>query len=78
VESAAVLAEGHTVLSYDLPQATDRQGAAGPKGFHSRVADFEKKLLVEALEATPNRKKAAAELQLSYDQFRRLLKKHHL
>jgi len=57
--------------------ASSADPGVGP--FASRVEAFEHSLLTTALDAAGgNRRKAAAALELSYDQLRRLLAKHHI
>lgn len=53
--------------------------AAQPSDFRSAVAQFERKLLEQALAATRhNQRRAAQMLGLSYDQLRHCLKRHNL
>ena len=53
--------------------------AAQPSDFRSAVAQFERKLLEQALAATRhNQRRAAQKLGLSYDQLRHCLKRHNL
>ncbi|MFQ5809258.1 MAG: sigma-54-dependent transcriptional regulator [Armatimonadota bacterium] len=78
IEGALCRATGPEIGPGDLllPQ-TDVTEAA--EGFSDRVASFEKSLLLEALESNNwNQKKAAAALELKYDQLRHLYKKYDL
>ncbi len=57
----------------------DARPAAPPAGFHEAMHEQELRMLRNALEAARfNQKRAAASLGLSYDQFRRKLRAHHL
>lgn len=80
VETAAVLAEGAAIECGDLPdhRRSRMPGTEEASGFADQVAAYEKKLLLGALESSSTRKDAAKRLELSYDQFRRLAKKHNL
>jgi psp operon transcriptional activator len=61
------------------PRAKTGPAPAGPVRFGKAVADFEKRLLREALSAHENHQgKTARALGLSYDQLRGLLRKHRL
>ncbi len=69
-----ILQDGHFDLS---PPAAREAGSAG--AFAERVAAFESQLLRQALEAEGGHLgRAAKRLSLSYDQMRRLLRKHKL
>ena len=85
IEGAMCRAEGSEITIADLPLELRQHVAAPPEedeeavGFEHRVEGLEKSLLVEALNAHDwSQKKAAAQLQLKYDQFRHLYRKHEL
>lgn len=78
VETAAVFSQGSAIRSHDLPPRRSDGPTARGEGFEERVTGFESKLLIEALQSSPDLKAAAARLKLSYDQLRRLMKKHDL
>ncbi|WP_093333393.1 phage shock protein operon transcriptional activator [Sphingomonas rubra] len=64
-----------------VPSAGDEVAACevGPSDFKSRVAQFERDLLANALaEHRFNQRQAASALGLSYDQFRHALRRHDL
>jgi DNA-binding NtrC family response regulator len=78
IEGALCRATGPEIGPGDLllPQ-TDVAEAA--EGFSDKVSSFERSLLVGALERNNwNQKKAAAALELKYDQLRHLYKKYDL
>lgn len=73
----AVQAEPGPELGLDQAPPPEREGAAA--GFAEAVAEFEARLLTEALRrARFNQRKAAAALGLGYHQFRRHLGRHGL
>ncbi len=79
IETAAVLCDSSEIQTCDLPP---RRGepSCGPVdgGFHEQVCAFERRVLVEAIRSSRNGRSAAQKLLLSYDQFRRLVRKHEL
>ena len=76
VERLLVTPTADPIGPADLP--TELTAAPVPgRGFEARVAEFEQRLLGEALAAAGgSQKDAAATLALSYDQFRHLLRKY--
>jgi len=60
------------------PEDFDLERSVSRQGFVARVGEFEKQLLRQALTRGKALRQVAEELQLSYDQLRRLLKKHRL
>lgn len=77
VETAAVFSQSAAIQSHDLPprRSSDQTCDAG---FDERVSAFERKILTESLQSANDLTIAASRLKLSYDQLRRLLKKHGL
>lgn len=79
VSSSLVEAADVAAFLYPL-EGTKSPGHSGDLGvgpFEERVAAFERAVLERTLEAAQgNRRRAAAALELSYDQLRRLLAKH--
>ena len=86
VERALCVARGDRVTISDLPPeivgagSPDRTGEPGGGGtFDERMTAVERGLLLDALEICGNsQKEAAASLELTYDRFRHLLRKHGL
>ncbi len=67
-----------TIQADDLPDSLHSVQAAATT-FPEQIAEYEKKLLLRALNATAfNQKKAAEKLGLTYDQFRHYYKKYEL
>lgn len=81
IERAAYKCEGEQIQPRDLALGHG-ESSADPRmqgsGFHEQVEAFEKNLLTHALDTYGNMTKAAKALGLSYDQIRRLVKKHQL
>lgn len=62
-----------------IGEKTEDINAARPLDFRATIAELERRLLEQALEANQyNQRAAAAHLNLSYDQLRHQLKKHNL
>ncbi len=78
VERAVVLSEGDEILPADLSPELFESAAAGPgDSFHERVADFRRRVLVEALaESGGNQTRAAEKLGLQRTYLARLVKKY--
>ena len=68
------------LVGYDLPPLpTDEPQAPQTGGFQDRVMAFERKLIDEAMRVSDNHQgKAAERLELTYHQFRGLMRKHGL
>jgi len=81
IERAAYRCRGEVidVADLDLRPGGAEAGEAGGGGLRRRVAEFERRLLRQALAASGgNLRQAARDLELSYDQLRRLVKKYQL
>ncbi|MFQ5701092.1 MAG: sigma-54-dependent transcriptional regulator [Acidobacteriota bacterium] len=89
IESLVLLTEGETITAGDLPPRTRHQAPPStlpavslPDGgihLEKRLADFERALLVHALEKAEGKKKGAAELLgLNRDQMKYLCRKYNL
>jgi DNA-binding NtrC family response regulator len=83
IERAAYRCQSQTIQTSDLDipefgpatQASDSQAI----GFAEQVAAFEKQLICQSMNSSDqNMTNAAKKLGLSYDQFRRLMKKHNI
>jgi DNA-binding NtrC family response regulator len=78
VERMLCVLSNDPVLPSDLPPELTAAPPAAV-GFKEKVAEFERQLLYDALEATGgNQKDAAAAISLTYDQFRHLLRKYEI
>lgn len=78
IEGALSRATGDVIGPEDLPLPQPK-AAATAETLPEQVAEFERSLLLEALEASGwNQKRAAEALGLKYDQIRHLYKKHDL
>ena len=71
-------APGAPLMAYDLPSLkTEDPQVPQASGFQDRVMAFERKLIDEAMRVSDNHQgKAAERLELSYHQFRGLMRKH--
>ncbi len=83
IERAAYRCRGEQIQLPDLALGAlgtkrDASDKHGDLGFRQQVSKFEKDLLRKALETHPTMTSAAKALDLSYDQMRRLVKKHDL
>lgn len=80
VERALCVAQKDSVQPGDLPPEVLGDASATPasgKSFDEQIAGLERTLLARALDtAGGSQKEAAAALELSYDRFRHLLRKH--
>ena len=74
------MAAGPAIEPDDLPSEITRDvPEPSGEGFEAQARAFELGLLRRALHATGwNQRQAAAQLKLSYDQFRHLYRKYHL
>jgi DNA-binding NtrC family response regulator len=78
IERAVCFAAGEIISPEDI-YLTAPEAKGGDGNFKEKVDQFQKSLLLEALARTKyNQKKAAAELGLSYDQFRHWYRKFSL
>ncbi len=72
-------AESKQIKQVSAREPDAPQTSLGPGDFNSRVDQFEKELLLDALKSNKyNQKRAAKYLNLNYHQFRHQLKKHGL
>jgi len=77
VERAATLADGDVIDVGHLELRTRPVGGGGTKSFGEHIRDFERSLIMDALErADYSQTKAARHLGMSYDQFRHYYKKY--
>lgn len=76
---SALISEISTAAKLDTETGPDKNVAPAPIGFADRVMAFERSLIDEAMRAANGHQgKAAERLDLSYHQFRGLLRKHGL
>ena len=63
-------------IVFELGEVT---GGKVPESFSEKIADLEQRLVIEALQRSGGNQRGAAEnLQLTYDQFRHLYRKHNI
>jgi DNA-binding NtrC family response regulator len=76
IERAYLYSSSDRILPHDLPPSVSGNQITGDT-FHEKVEQFKKQLILEAVSASSgNQREAAAELKMTYDQFRHFYRKY--